>query len=488
VGTPRCICCTLRADLLREVRRLAQLKAFDYCVIESTGISEPMQVAETFEVTLDELELQLNLDKPDADEPRGKRAKTSDPSDDAEPNPADLERQMLENARSLKKLARLDTCVTVVDAASFFDTFKDGRALSEQFEEEIDPSDERNVVDLMIDQIEFANVIIVNKIDLVSKATLDKVLAVVKKLNPGAELIQATRSVVPLDRVLNTRLFDMEKVQQQAGWLQSLREPIQPETLEYGVGSAVYRRRMPFHPTRFHELINKFWCVEEVGVEVDDDADENGEGDGEDDGHEEGGDDEDQEEQANAEGQSEENADGGDDDDDNDDDDDGTEERAALEAYKSNLEKLRKEILDAKEASPFKGILRSKGFVWIGSKQKNKALGFWSSSGIIASLGPEGKWFCEVDPDEWPAGDHTKIRQDIGQYPHGDRRIEIVFIGINVDFEAAFAELDKALCTEEEVANMPDGSDDPFVPWDLDALAAAQEAEHEHEHEHHHDD
>jgi G3E family GTPase len=465
------------------VRRLAQLKAFDYCVIESTGISEPMQVAETFEITLDELELQVNLDKPDADEPRGKRAKTSDPSDDAQPDPADLERQIVENARSLKKLARLDTCVTVVDAASFFDTFKDGRALSEQFEDEIDPSDERNVVDLMIDQIEFANVIIVNKIDLVSKATLDKVLAVVKKLNPGAELIQATRSVVPLDRVLNTRLFDMEKVQQQAGWLQSLREPIQPETLEYGVGSAVYRRRLPFHPARFHELINKFWCVEEVGVEGD--ADEDGEDDdreddGEDDDREEDG--EDQEEKAKAEGQSEENAGG--DEEEEDEDEDGDEE----EAYKSNLEKLRKEILDAKEKSPFKGILRSKGFVWIGSKQKNKALGFWSSSGIIASLGPEGKWFCEVDPDEWPAGDHTKIREDIGQYPHGDRRIEIVFIGINVDFEAAFAELDKALCTEEEVANMPDGSEDPFVPWDLDALAAAQEHEHEHEHEHHHDE
>jgi G3E family GTPase len=464
------------------VRRLAQLKAFDYCVIESTGISEPMQVAETFEITLDELELQVNLDKPDADEPRGKRAKTSDPSDDAQPDPADLERQIVENARSLKKLARLDTCVTVVDAASFFDTFNDGRALSEQFEDEIDPSDERNVVDLMIDQIEFANVIIVNKVDLVSKATLDKVLAVVKKLNPGAELIQATRSVVPLDRVLNTRLFDMEKVQQQAGWLQSLREPIQPETLEYGVGSAVYRRRLPFHPARFHELINKFWCVEEVGVEgdADEDGDEDGEDDGEDDDREEDG--EDQEEKAKAEGQSEENAGG--DEEEEDEDEDGDEE----EAYKSNLEKLRKEILDAKEKSPFKGILRSKGFVWIGSKQKNKALGFWSSSGIIASLGPEGKWFCEVDPDEWPAGDHTKIREDIGQYPHGDRRIEIVFIGINVDFEAAFAELDKALCTEEEVANMPDGSEDPFVPWDLDALAAAQEHEHEHEHEHHHDE
>ena len=126
--------------------------------------------------------------------------------------------------------------------------------------------------------------------------------------------------------------------------------------------------------------------------------------------------------------------------------------------------------MTANKASAFKGVLRSKGFVWIGSKQKNKALGFWSSAGLIASIGPEGKWFVETPESEWPDGDHDAIRRDIGDHKHGDRRIEIVFIGIGVDKEKLFSKLDECLCTDAEMGELADVADDPFVPWDLDAL------------------
>lgn len=411
-----CICCSLRADLLREVARLAQLPEtrFDFLLIESSGISEPMQVAETFTVSLDELEQQLQLAADgDADQPEVKRAKADD-------------EQIVAQVRSLKALARLDTCVTVVDAATFFDTFTDARALSEQYGDAIDDEDERNIVELLIDQIEFANVIVVNKCDLVAPETLDRVVAVVAKLNPSARLVKATRSSVPLDLVLNTGLFDEEAAAQQAGWLASLREPIAPETLEYGVGSVVYRRRRPFHPTRFHELVTTLFCVEEVGVAA------------------------------------------AADDEDDDDGESASDQEGTADDFKRELERLRKEVVAAKQASPFAGVLRSKGFLWLGSKEKDPLLGFWSSAGTIASIGPEGKWFVDTPECDWPPCDHAAIRADIGAHPHGDRRIEIVFIGIAIDQAKLFALLDSCLCTDAEMAALADPVDDPFASWQED--------------------
>ncbi len=413
-----CICCTLRADLLREVARLAQTGAFDYCVIESTGISEPMQVAETFSVSLDDLEAQLNLEGSDAEDAVHKRAR------------------IMDSARSLKKLARLDTCVTVVDAASFFDTFQDARALSEQFGDEVDPEDERNIVDLMVDQIEFANVIVVNKCDLVTRDTLNAVLAVVKKLNPGAYIIESIRSIVPLDKVLNTGLFDIDLVSQQAGWLQSLNEPVKPETLEYGVGSLVYRRRRPFHPKRFHELINKFHCLEEIGQETAD----------VDDG-----------ERQDAEGE-----DSGRDDEEEDEDDGGGDD----EEFQAKLEVVRKTIVQARKASPFAGVLRSKGFVWLaGTQARNDNICFWSGAGVLLQVGVQGPWFCLRDRDTWP-DDVDGVLADIGDYEHGDRRQEIVFIGIGVDQQKLLAALDACLVTDDEWANAAT-LEDPLLSWEL---------------------
>jgi G3E family GTPase len=422
-----CICCTLRADLLREVAKMAQAGKFDLCVIESTGISEPMQVAETFAVTLADLLAQQGLPQ---------EAAQTLPKDDLD---------LIKQAESLKSLARVDTLVTVIDAASFFDTFDNARALSEEYGDDVDENDQRSIANLMIDQIEFANVIVVNKIDLVSKATLDKVLAVVKKLNPGAFIVESTRSAVPLDLLLNTNMFDMAKVANQAGWLQSLNESIKPETLEYGVGSVVYRQRRPFHPKKFFDLVNALWSVEESGLQID----EHG-GDGEEDAEEgEGADEEELAEEEPAELTDEEKA----------------AELAKAEALLERIEQARKALNEARKQSAFAGVLRSKGFVWLtGKKSRNDNICFWSGAGAVLSIGPEGPWFCLRPRETWP-DDTAGILADIGDHEHGDRRQEIVFIGIDIDKARLFSALDRCLVTDDEWANAEE-LEDPMLAWE----------------------
>ncbi len=210
-----CICCTLREDLLKEVARLARDGRFDYLLIESTGVSEPLPVAQTFTF---------------ADE----------------------------SGQSLEQLTRLDTMVTVVDAANFLAQFRSSDSLKDR-ELEIGTEDERSIADLFIDQVEFADVIVVNKADLVEAAPLQRLQAVLRKLNPGADLVVATRGEVPLDRVLDTGRFDMETAMESPGWLRELNSEHTPETEEYGIGSFVFRARRPFHPARFYRFLHTAW-------------------------------------------------------------------------------------------------------------------------------------------------------------------------------------------------------------------------------------
>ncbi|HWO98752.1 MAG TPA: GTP-binding protein [Bacillus sp. (in: firmicutes)] len=215
-----CICCTLREDLIKEVEKLASLGDIDYIVIESTGISEPVPVAQTFTYVDENLGIDLSA------------------------------------------FCRLDTMVTVVDANRFWHDFASGESLLDR-KEATDETDTREVVDLLIDQIEFANVILLNKIDLVAEGDVAELKAVLQKLNPEARIIETDHARLPLDHVLNTHLFDFEKASQSAGWIKELNSEHTPETEEYGISSFVYRRRLPFHPERFMNWLED-WPVEVV--------------------------------------------------------------------------------------------------------------------------------------------------------------------------------------------------------------------------------
>lgn len=210
-----CICCTLREDLLLEVDRLAKEGRFDQLVIESTGISEPLPVAETFTF-------------------EG------------------------EDGRCLGEVARLDTMVTVVDAFNFLRDYSSQDSIQSRGES-LGEEDARTVVDLLIEQIEFCDVLVLNKIDLISEPERERLMAILNSLNPRARIETAEFGQVPLDRVLNTGLFDFEEASKAPGWLQELRGTHTPETEEYGIGNFVYRARRPFHPQRFKELVESEW-------------------------------------------------------------------------------------------------------------------------------------------------------------------------------------------------------------------------------------
>ena len=215
-----CICCTLREDLLIEVEKLASLSDIDYIVIESSGISEPIPVAQTFTYVDEDLGIDLS------------------------------------------KFCKLDTMVTVLDANRFWHDYASGESLLDR-KQAVDETDARDVADLLIDQIEFANVIVLNKVDLVSQADVQELKAVLQKFNPEARIIESEYSRVPLNQVLNTGMFDFETSSQGAGWLKELNEEHVPETEEYGISSFVYRRNKPFHPERLMNWIED-WPVEVV--------------------------------------------------------------------------------------------------------------------------------------------------------------------------------------------------------------------------------
>ena len=207
-----CICCTLREDLLKEVTSLAKEGRFDYLVIESTGISEPLPVAETF--TFED-----------------------------------------EDGISLSDVANLDTMVTVVDAVNFLKDYEEAKYLQETGES-LGEDDERSVADLLVDQIEFADVILISETDLVSSNDLKRLKAILKTLNTVAEIVPISNGDVNIDKVLNTGLFNFEQAQQAPGWLKEMRGEHVPETEEYGISSFTYEARRPFHPDKFYEFLH----------------------------------------------------------------------------------------------------------------------------------------------------------------------------------------------------------------------------------------
>ncbi|MBX3199800.1 MAG: zinc metallochaperone GTPase ZigA [Labilithrix sp.] len=338
-----CICCTLREDLLLEVAELARAGRFDYLIVESTGISEPLPVAETFTF---------------ADE----------------------------DGRTLSDVARLDTMVTVVDAASFLDDWRSADDLRDR-RAALSDDDDRTVADLLVDQIEFADVLVLSKLDLVSPEDGDRLEAILRGLNTRARIVRAVHGRVPLESVLGTQLFDFEQAAAAPGWLAASRGGRAPETDEYGIASFVYRARVPFHPARFWDVLH----------------------------------------------------------------DDET----------------------------WGGVLRSKGFFWLASRMA--VTGLWSQAGGSGRCEAAGIWYAALPPEDQPVD--AEERAELARHweePWGDRRQELVFIGVRMNEVALRARLDAALLTASELEAGPGAwgaLDDPFPAWTFedatDALGAA---------------
>lgn len=210
-----CICCTLRDDLVKEVSKLVKNGTFDYLLIEGTGIAEPMPIAQSFSYAFEELGVDLT------------------------------------------RISRLDTMVTVVDGFNFYNDFGSSETLADR-----DPDNtisERSIVDLLVEQIEFANVIVLNKTDLISPDEQEELRRIIRKLNPEAKILPAVHGRIDPKDILNTRSFDFVKAAQSSGWQKELENKHTPETDEYGIGSFVFREHRPLHPKRFQQYLSKGW-------------------------------------------------------------------------------------------------------------------------------------------------------------------------------------------------------------------------------------
>ncbi|KAL1799262.1 hypothetical protein ACET3X_003299 [Alternaria dauci] len=464
-----CICCTLRSDLLVELARLAwNEQGFDHVLIESSGISEPQQVAETFTTELTEAMIDAEGMEPDEKEVFAKVAKLG----------------------GLKTIATVDTMVTVVDAFRFFSEFDTAEFLQDRFgREQVPDEDQRTISDLFADQIEFANVVIVNKIDRADVETLGRVRAYIKSLNPKAKIIEARYSKVDVREMLNTGIFNFGEAVASVGWLQSLHEMTvmdvhgkkriapKPETLEYGIGSFVYRARKPFNPLKLYRLIEgKFILLQEEVEDLDDDEDGN----------------DDEEEEEGVENMV-----------------DGSSESGRASVSGNDSDKMSdddaappmddEQILANKKACAyFGGLHRSKGIFWLATRPNQ--MGSWSSAGAMLTLGSEMPWFCCVPEEDWGADDDTlkAIRNDFeGEW--GDRRQEIVFIGEKLNIDGLTKRLDACLLTRSEMKRWEKIMQDEKLDdeekeetlqeiWD-DAYWAewpCMQDEQEHDHAHHH--
>lgn len=326
-----CICCTLREDLLIEIEALAKANRYDYLVIESSGISEPLPVAQTF--TFED-----------------------------------------EHGNSLSQWARLDTMVTVVDASEFLQIYSQGKSLID-VGQELSSEDTRTLADLLTDQVEFADIILLNKTDLVSEKHLESLTQLLSKLNPVATIIPTTHSKIELNTILNTHIFDLDKAMMSAGWLHELQNEHTPETEEYGISSFVYKARKPFHPVRLYEFM--------------------------------------------------------------------------------------------KRGGSLPGVVRAKGFYWLASD--STYLLEYSQAGVNVSYGQRiGLWWDAAPQEYWPSDQGSIDRiEDLFEGDYGDRRQEIVFIGIDMDKETIYSNLNSCLVTDEEFNQGQDcwnTLENPFIP------------------------
>jgi G3E family GTPase len=310
-----CICCTLRDDLLVEVQRLAEEGRFDYLLVESTGISEPIPIAQTFTFEA-------------------------------------------EDGSSLARRARLDTMVTVVDAAAFLSDLVHDRSLAE-VGQVADASDARSVAPLLVEQVEFADVVVINKIDRVGDGELERVETAIRALNPSARVVRAERGRVPLQDVLNTGRFDYAKAAEGAGWKRALSGVHTPETEVYGFTSFTYRAERPFGAARLFRVLT--------------------------------------------------------------------------------------------DTNAMPGVIRAKGLFWVGADPR---LAYeWSLAGGAREVRCAGQWWAAVPRSLWTMPDEERPDRLPGWHPrYGDRKQELVIIGVDVQESAIRAALDAALLSPSDAA------------------------------------
>ncbi|KAK5465021.1 hypothetical protein LTS15_001584 [Exophiala xenobiotica] len=438
-----CICCTLRGDLLEELARLARQRECEYILIESTGISEPMQVAETFTEEF-------------------AQAMIGAANDGSMQGPQDDERVLKEIAElgGLQKIVKLDTLITVVDAFNFFQNFSTAEFITDRWGKDgVDPEDERTVTDLMKPRREFANTIILNKADSVDNTTRSRVRGIIQQLNPAAKVLEANFSKVDFQEIIGTKTFSFEKAATSMGWLQSLHDLSKreingqikigpkPETEEYGISSFVYRARRPFSPRRLYRLIHdKFVIIEGQILDQEDNGDED-EMDVDDDDDAECDFSETDSSNDTPE-TSEASSEGADEDMLSDiSEEDGDEESEDFTKF------VKPEVVvrNKKSHPIFSGLLRSKGFFWLATRPDLH--GEWSQAGTMLTLQGGGPWFCTLDDADWPTdpGTRASIHADFAE-PWGDRRQEFVFIGEKLDHAGLTAEFDGCLLSDREMS------------------------------------
>eukprot|EP01038_Epipyxis_sp_PR26KG_P011517 gene11517-15427_t len=352
-----CICCTLRGDLIREISRLHGENLYDYILIESTGLAEPMHVAESFSLDIDTEEL-----------PKNDNTSIS---------------------TILSEIAFLDTCVTVVNTSDFINVLESSKSMFDYFGEGEKDSEEteRNIGNLLVDQVEFANLIVLNKIDLATPQQLATCRETISKLNPSAKIIEACYSKVDIKEILNTRTFSLDEMQLKPGWMLELKlgKVAKPESEEYGVSSFVYKARKPFNPTKLYSWIKASFISSQELL------------------HPQFGDE---------------------------------------NAFKERLSHL---------VHNYGWIIRSKGFCWIASRNDFMSEWSHSGRilDILTSGSPwftdlsEDEWGMDSKEIEIVKNDFEGVT--------GDRRQEIVFIGANLNINAISSALNECLMSENEM-------------------------------------
>ena len=401
-----CVCCTLRADLVKAIADLASQRKFDAIVVESSGVSEPAQVAETFGIDVTGVFIFISFvwairvtcyfyfyflfsftgasDDPSSLDPREARELAAAV-------------KSLRGASTLEQVARLDTCVTVVDAAAFNGDLASPADLLERFGaresggEAADSDADRSVAQLLVSQIEFADLIVLNKCDLVSRADVLALKSALAQLNPSAEIILATRADAPLNKLLCTNRHDPDAASNAAGWLRTLQSKHQRvvQTKEYGICNFVYKSRTPFHPARLRAFLHEFAAVldldegdeegdEEEVFDMDDDMDDMG---------------------------------------DTDDDTDDIERHGNAMAMPLEHRKAETNAKLATARDLYGVVYRSKGFVWIAGR--DEMCGEWGHAGAVLQLGCGGPWMGLLPAEMWPedgSDERDALERDFGKF------------------------------------------------------------------------